>query len=347
MGRLYEQGLSAYDFANLERELRVSGLIPNALVPPILPLAPPFLLPLVGLLAKLDFADALLIFSVSSIGLVALSLRVLSRLMPSSFQSLYSSTGALAVLSFSPLWKMILIGQVSSVVLLGISLALLCFINSRWTALGASLALMLMKPTLCIGAWATFFSRSGSRVGLVIGVMIASMLLASTLGFQFFPVSAQYLDALKSSLETTRSYPQPTINAILPSALRGALDPISSVGLLLLGLCAGACGTREIVMQRILGLILPLSCLFSPYLWAHDLVLLMPSYLCIWLNPKTSRGTRLLMACTNILWLSDFLATGREQWALALPLLILWLYWRKQNRRLSALGCRFSPADFT
>ena len=269
--KIFFEGQNPYD-PNLLLEVQrgVSSL--DSL--PVLMWNPPLIFPMIMFLAAMTFRAALLFWFILSCALIGVSFGILlvwNRCVEGSGRIL----PLLFLLTFYPLSLSLFYGQISPIILFGLSAFLLLEKRSPYSA-GLSLSLTLVKPHLLYLVYMFLLIRAWKERGwkVILGLMGGCAVL-SLLPFIWQPdVSAWYMEALQSppvywKTPTAGSFLQGAaagsiyIPRILPTLVTTALAFVFFVRAEKLSLCTLLC-------------CIPVSLVTSPYGWVYDQMLLLP-----------------------------------------------------------------------
>lgn len=229
---------------------------------------------------------------------------------------------------FYPVQKLLLFGQSTHFVLIGLILFILCIkVNHNFLA-GIGLSLTFIKPHLLLAVYLMILIRAvraknwwlfaGASAGLAVQALVSYALAP-----QMFSGYAAYLSKFYSEREAGM---QVTLGHVL-GAMTGR-PAVIWVAIVLGLLAAAILSFSKLNLLRMITLIgVPVSLLGAPYAWSHDHVLLLPAFLsaAFWGYTKSLNRARILVLLLNIgCWLvvmSDF--PKREASMIALPLILL------------------------
>lgn len=264
---------------------------------------PPTHLLIFVILAQLPFSLAIAIWSVISLYSVYIFFNVFT-----SNRQIDLKT-ALAVLSFFPIWKLVLFGQTTWILLLSVALAVRAIEQRKDLLGGIWIGFSLLKPHLVFvaipilifqgGARSAFLRIFGVTITLTLGA-IFSLVMRPTIFAEFFSTlqgNANFLSAYWS--DSIVSW----LNALIGSWIA---FPVMIFGILLAiaSILWHQSSIKEKTSQSLIW-----SLFFAPYAWSHDLILILPVYL--------EEFRKLFLSRHFLLWISLFMALQISLMALA------------------------------
>jgi alpha-1,2-mannosyltransferase len=271
---------------------------------------------------------------------LALALAVVRRSHP---EALTPPQVALAAVAFVPLGKMVLAGQITWIPLAATLLAAASLARGRRFIAGALLSLAAIKPQLLAPALAACAVDAVLRRGLgLVSGLVAGISVQVAVGSALHPdgvhAISRYLDRTVG-LATLPGVAHSSLAAVLANVVPGRW---AAVALPAVGIALGVALAirRSIGAEPFLFALVPLSLVTAPYLWPHDLALLLP----LWLSIVAAtyrrwgeRTTNVVLAAQAAVW-TVFLAMGREDlFAAFTPLYAgAHLVWSRPSRSVSA-----------
>lgn len=205
-------------------------------------------------------------------------------------------------ISFSPVIKVILFGQISWVPLLGILFGASALSRGKPLQAGAWLSLIMIKPHLFIGVFgfiaarALWFKHRRLLWGFVIG-FVAQL----TVSYAVFPFGwAQLLGYVMQSPHGVQAelFMTTSVTGVL-GHYSGTLLPqvVGVVTAFVLGVVVAVRGERHNADTLFFKSLLPVSLFLAPYAWLHDYVIIFPLVLEV-----VMRICRYHERCVLLLW---------------------------------------------
>ena len=228
------------------------------------------LLPCKLSLALWSFASLVTIVACSSALIGALAMR------GGSSKGLMLFSAAL----FPPTLGTLIWGQMSGVLLLGVTLFAVSWRNARYFLAGLSLSLVTLKPHLFVPFMLVIFISElrlrramcllGCAMGVALQVGIACVVAPDCL--------AWYAQSLHGHLDESLQICGATLGQLVEcsSSIRVVRPALVVVGSLL---SLWLVGRRGYSLETLLGVVLPISVCVAPYSWMHSFVVLIPSVL--------------------------------------------------------------------
>lgn len=234
---------------------------------------PPLILPLISWLSEIDFVTARYIWiglSLASILFSTGAIGYLNKLTP-NFRII------VPLILFFPIYTLLYWGQISWILLLGLTGGILYSSQGRYFLAGISLSFLLIKPHLMYLTLLGIFTQANrsQKISLISGFGVFGITLSLTAELMSPGVWKNWIQ----SLETPPHYfMTPTIGSFLQGWFPDQSEWIRYLPAIVL-LCGLALSFRSKFTRSLLndpiGLI-PLSLVTSPYGWAYDQVLLLP-----------------------------------------------------------------------
>lgn len=229
------------------------------------------------------------------------------------------------LLCFPPTIKILLWGQLSFLLLVGLLLFLVLYSRQRHFLAGLSLSLTLIKPDLlvlysallaCSYKQRNFSVLTGLAFGLLLQVLVVLVLCGG---------SAEFLAGWLTNVQATSvTVVGPTISQILANLLDAQWVALLTVALGgLIGLFYGT--VRKLDISDLSSRLPVLSLLFAPYAWTHDFVLLIIPYLATMMSFERRFGELAALFVATSLCLVSFLLSNvfvKEQIMVVFPILL-------------------------
>lgn len=248
---------------------------------------------------------------------------------------LTDSVVLILAISFVPIIKTILFGQVSWLPLLGIALGVGALSRGKNLEAGAWLSLIMIKPHLFIGVFGFIAVRALwlKQLRLLWGFMLGFSAQLST-SYMVFPFSWQQL------LEyMTRSPHGADAELFMTTSLTGILghylgtllpQAFGVITAFALGVVVALRGDRDNSEAMFFKSLLPVSLLLTPYAWFHDYVIIFPLLLEVVLRAGRHKERYILLLWAALAAVAyATLLTKREHYlfgvyAFVLPTMIRW-----------------------
>ncbi len=304
-GKLNLQQQNPYDPQSIEQlKDEVAGGIANQNVVSIM-LNPPWSIPFAMPFGVLDYATSRVLWLIVSTTLVLISGIMLWRVY--SGKPKQGWLGLLVAFIFAPTISMLEKGQVTGILLLGISGFLYFTVTKRndWLA-GIFVALVTIKPQLVILFWLAllFWIIRQHRWRLIISTALTVGLLTLISMLYNPPIIGQYIQMLENY--QISNWAVPTIGAYLRYFWLG----LDKFWLQFLPVALGAIWLiyywhhhRETWnWADELPIILLVSVVVSPYYWTYDLVVLIPAIILatVWISKDWKRPSTLVFSAIFI-----------------------------------------------
>ncbi len=273
-GRIASRGENPYDGALLHSEMLQIGW-PVDRWTTVFPYAP-WTLEIWAIFAQLPFlAAACLWIFCSAASVLFYCLQLIDR---SDIRKRGVPAALLVLASFLPWWKLTLFGQTTWLLALGIGGFIYLIGKGQRFLAGAALSLVSVKPhvaalfVLGVLIIETRSRRWHSLAGVACGfltLLLGALALVPN-GY------GQFMDSLLQNAKFHAGFPNPSFAYAL-----SWLVPASAANVICLLAGAGVTARIALCSAELQRAFLPLilcSLCFSPYLWSHDLVLLLPHY---------------------------------------------------------------------
>lgn len=304
-GKVLQSGGNPYELAQLNQQLNTLGWPSTELAQGLT--HPPSTLWLYWIMAALPFQRALAIFTAISL-LISIACPLILR--PVILKNCSAGRAFLITLTllFPPILSNLLWGQINSLLLLGLSLFALLFKQNRFFPAGLSLSLLLFKPHcflplfFIIAVWELTQSRPATVSGIITGFLL-QLTASYFISPEAFLWYAQYAPRI---LSESSNICGATIGQMIECELGWrAVRPL----LLLTGILSGVIITKHFSysLQTLLGAIVPLSLLVSPYAWNHSFVVLLPAFL-IAIDPILKQDIKKERICLRLMLLLSLIA---------------------------------------
>lgn len=273
--------------------LKLQSTVGWSAVEPLVMWNPPWTLPLVLPFGLLDYDTAQLLWFLLSTLTIFLGAQLLWRIYAANPAP--NRTFWLALFGFTPVYFVLLLGQIAPLILAGLIGFLLAMRRQAWTSAGACLALATIKPHLLYLLWIVALLwvvrqrqwRVAAGFFLMFAIMAGLPLLFDS------QIYGRYLALLADRTVTSpRDWATPTIGTAL-SALVGG----QSGWLRWLPALGGALwlsrywydNARQWDWPAELPLVLLVSIASAPFSWTFDYVVLLPAVVqgAVWLSAST------------------------------------------------------------
>jgi len=256
-----------------------------------------------------------------------------------------SLSGWLALLSFPPIYFVLLIGQIGPIVLTGVVGFLLAARNRAWVWAGACLAIASIKPHLLYLLWiaVALWVWRDRKWQLVAGFTLAFMFLAAVPVFIDGQIYTRYLNFMfDRTVILPTDWVNPTIGMAVNELLganRQWLRWLPALGGIIWLLCYWQKNAKRWDWAFDLPLILLVSIVTAPYSWTFDYIVLLPALMqgVSWFHGSLDRHRTLwvsavyLVSCTTLGLGKVFVRNDFWYFWFVPTLLVLYLSLRRES----------------
>jgi hypothetical protein len=282
--KLIENSENPYDAARIEEIQKAEPTTGATLNNPILMWNPPFVIPVIKLLGELDFHEARIAWLMVTFACLFISIFCI--FLGNINTHALSWKPVVALISFFPIVSILQFGQISWILILGLTICGL-FIN-RYQGLlaGLALSLCLIKPHLLYLTYLSFFIYlpSNERLKFILGFTSGAALLGGSAEIISPGAWSQWLAAFE---RPPVYFKTPTVGSLLNRLLEVQHGWILYIPALLtlitLALFRGQKWCQKLIKDPVT--ITAISLATAPYGWIFDQVLLLPLVIRLTMRP--------------------------------------------------------------